>query len=158
MFTISRDQVGGLLFLCFSLVYGYYARDIALMPGDEYQSFNAQTLPNMLAILSGLLSCALIVSAKRDFHDRIDLVGYRFSLVIKLLFLIVMFAFSLTWVGFLVSTIAFLSLGFWLLGERRIKMILLIAGIFAVVIWFILSVLLGVYLAPGQLFTLFLGH
>ena len=31
---ITKDHIGGLVFLSLSVVYGYYAGDIALLPGD----------------------------------------------------------------------------------------------------------------------------
>lgn len=157
MLKISKDHIAGLTFLLFSLVYGYYARDIALMPGDDYQPFNAQTLPNALAILGVILSIALLVTAKKDFDSRLDLTRYQFSLIGKLLFLIVLFGVSLEWLGFVISTILFLIAGFWLLGERRPKILFSVSIIFAVLLWFILTQLLDIYLAQGRLFTLIGG-
>jgi len=57
--------------------------------------------------------------------------------------------------GFLISTILFLSGGFWAMGERRIKIILLVSITVTVVFWFILTQLLKIYLEPGILYYLF---
>ncbi|MGH1440566.1 MAG: tripartite tricarboxylate transporter TctB family protein [Cellvibrionaceae bacterium] len=157
MLNISKDRVGGLIFLFFSIAYGYYARQVLLMPGDISQAFNAQTLPNALSIAGVVLSIALLVTAKTGFENRIDLVGYQFSLVLKLLVLIVAFAIILKWLGFILSTIVFLVGGFWALGEKSIKRMLIVAIPFAICTWFILAKLLEVYLAPGVLFTIFSG-
>jgi len=157
MLNISKDRVGGLVFLLFSVTYGYYAQQILLMPGDVSQAFNAQTLPNALAIVGVILSMVLLVTAKTSFENRVDLVGYQFSLVIKLLLLIIVFAGALKWLGFMLSTILFLVVGFWLLGEKSVKRILQVAIPFTVCTWFILAKLLDVYLASGKLFTVFLG-
>jgi putative tricarboxylic transport membrane protein len=108
MLTISKDQIGGLLFLCLSIVYGYYARQIAMMPGDDVQPFNAQSLPTILAILGVILSTALLLTAKKGFQNRLDLIEYKFSVVGKLLFLIVLFGAAIEWIGFAVSTVLFL--------------------------------------------------
>lgn len=157
MLNISKDYIGGLVFLLFSLLYGYYARQVPLMPGDVSQAFNAQTLPNVLAIAGVILSIALILTAKTGFQNRVDLVGYQFSIVAQLLLLVVVFAMVLSWLGFILSTISFLFVGFWILGERRVKRMLLVSIPFALCTWFILAKLLDVYLAPGKLFTLLLG-
>ncbi len=157
MLNISKDQVGGLLFLCLSIIYGYYAQQIALMPGDDQQPFNAQTLPTILAVLGSILSFSLLLTTKKDFHNRIDLIGYKFSTVGKLLLLIVLFAAALEWLGFVVSTVVFLLCGFWILGERRLKTIFIVSISFSFFTWFILSFLLGVYLAPGRIFSMLLG-
>ncbi|RDL45071.1 tripartite tricarboxylate transporter TctB family protein [Marinomonas piezotolerans] len=154
---ITKDHIGGLVFLCLSAAYGYYTGDISMLPGDEYEPFNAQTLPNILAYLGGILSIALILTASRDAGDRLSLKGYDFPIVVKLLVLVVLFSVALEWVGFLLSTILFLIGGYWLLGERRVKTLLIASVPFAVFIWFALSQLLDIYLAPGRLFTTLFG-
>ena len=60
----------------------------------------------------------------------LSLVGLDFKIISKLLVLMVLFAIALEWVGFLVSTVFFLAGGYWLLGERRPKII--VSGIGAV--------------------------
>ncbi len=54
--------------------------------------------------------------------------------------------------GFIISTILFLIVGFRILGERRVKILLLASIPFVVVFWFLLNRILGVYLEPGVLF------
>lgn len=154
---ITKDHIGGLVFLCLSVAYGYYAGQIPLLPGDEYEPFNAQSLPNALAIIGGVLSIALLVTAERATEGRLKLAGYDFWLVAKLLMLVSLFALALPWLGFTLSTILFLVGGYWLLGVRRIKTLLLASVPFAVVLWFLLSQLLDIYLAPGRLFSVLMG-
>ena len=154
---ITKDHIGGLVFLSLSVVYGYYAGDIALLPGDEYEPFHAQTLPYALAILGGILSLALLFTTKADAESKLSLKGYDFALVAKLLVLVVVFALALDWLGFLLATVFFLMVGYWLLGERRPKILLIASVPFAVGIWFALTQLLDVYLAPGQLYTQLIG-
>ncbi|WCN10112.1 tripartite tricarboxylate transporter TctB family protein [Marinomonas mediterranea] len=155
--VITKDHIGGLVFLCLSAAYGFYTGDISMLPGDEYEPFNAQTLPNILAIMGIILSLALIVTASRNAEDRLSLKGYDFPIIIKLLALVVLFSFALEWVGFLISTIFFLVGGYWLLGERRPKTLIIASVPFAVFIWFALSQLLDIYLAPGRLITMLFG-
>jgi putative tricarboxylic transport membrane protein len=45
----------------------------------------------------------------------------------------------------------FLSGGFWAMGERRIKLMLLVSIGVTVGFWFILTQLLRIYLEPGLL-------
>lgn len=155
--TISKDHIGGLVFLCLSVAYGFYAGDIQLLPGDEFAPFNAQSLPNALAVLGGILSVALIVTADRSIEGRVKLAGYDFWLVAKLLVLVLLLGFALPWLGFLLSTILFLIGGYWMLGVRQIKTLLLASIPFSVVLWFILAQLLDIYLAPGRVITMLFG-
>ena len=59
--SINRDKFGALLFLCLALIYGFYVDDIPLLFGDEDAPFNAQTLPNALAWILGLVSFIQLV-------------------------------------------------------------------------------------------------
>lgn len=155
--NICKDHIGGMTFLLLSVAYGYYAGQIPLLPGDEYEPFTAQTVPSALAILGGFLSIALLVTADRGEGSALKLHGYDFSLVAKLLVLVVIFALALEWIGFLLATIVFLIGGYWLLGERRIKTLLVASVPFSVGIWAILTQLLDIYLAPGALFNQIFG-
>lgn len=155
--NICKDHIGGLIFLLLSVAYGVYAGQIPLLPGDEFEPFHAQTVPNALALLCGGLSIALLLTAERGEGSTLKLHGYDFALVAKLLALVVLFAFALQWVGFLLATLFFLIGGFWLLGERRIKTLLLASVPFSVGIWLILTQLLDIYLAPGALFNQLFG-
>lgn len=154
---LTKDHIGGLAFLCLSIAYGFYAQQIPMLPGDEYEPFHAQTLPTVLAWLGGGLSFLLLVTSKRTAEHRLMLAGLDFKLVGLLLVLIVLFGLSLEWLGFLLATILFLIGGYWLLGERRPKTLIVASVPFAVGIWFILAQLLDIYLAPGKLFTQILG-
>ncbi|MCG7586099.1 hypothetical protein BIT28_14595 [Photobacterium proteolyticum] len=155
--TVTKDHIGGLVFLCFSVAYGFYANQIALFPGDEYEPFHAKTLPTALAVLGILFSILQLATASKDSKDRLSLFGYDFVLVAKLLVLMVLFAISLEWLGFMISTALFLGGGYWLLGERRPKTLFLASVPFAVGFWFVLTQLLDIYLAPGRFFNTFIG-
>ncbi|WP_111636718.1 tripartite tricarboxylate transporter TctB family protein [Marinomonas shanghaiensis] len=155
--VITKDHIGGLAFLCLSAAYGYYTGDIPMLPGDEYEPFNAQTLPTVLAFMGGILSIALILNASKNGGERLSLQGYDFAIVIKLLVLVILFGVALEWIGFLLSTILFLVGGYWVLGERRWKTLLIASVPFGLFIWFSLSQLLDIYLAPGRLITMLFG-
>ncbi len=154
---ITKDHIGAMVFLCLSVAYGYYAGQIPMLPGDEFEPFNAQTVPSALAVLGAVLSLVLLVSTRMDTNQRLRLGGYDFVLVALLLVLVMLFAIALEWLGFLISTVLFLIGGYWLLGERRIKILLIASVPFAVFIWFALSQLLDIYLAPGRLMTTLFG-
>jgi putative tricarboxylic transport membrane protein len=48
-------------------------------------------------------------------------------------------------------------MGYWLLGERRLRTLLLASVPFAVGFWLLLAKVLDIYLAPGKLWQLVLG-
>lgn len=149
---ISKNRLGALFFIVLSVVYGYYAADIRLYPGDELEPMTARTLPFVLAVLGFGLAVVLLVTGKADDgpaqHEAME-----WKPVISLMLLSILYGIGLDWLGFLISTIVFLIGGFWVLGERRLKVLLLASIPFVVFFWFGLTQLLDVYLAPGRLFS-----
>ena len=55
--------------------------------------------------------------------------------------------------GFLLSTSLFLIAGFFVMGERRKKVLLFASIPVAVVFWFLMTQVLGIYLVPGNLWS-----
>ena len=74
--------------------------------------------------------------------------------VFILLGLMVIYGLGLTWFGFVLSTIAFLSVGIRVLGEPSLRYGLMISVPFSIGFWALLTKGLNVYLEPGRLFTL----
>lgn len=148
--TLSKERIGALFFLVLSIAYGFYAQEIRLYPGDEYEPMTARTLPYVLAALGVAFSFALLVSGK---HERIsgDIVRLNWKPVLILMGLTLLYGFALDWFGFLISTTLFLIAGFYTLGEKRVKILLLVAVPFVFIFWFGLTQLLDIYLAPGRI-------
>jgi putative tricarboxylic transport membrane protein len=72
--------------------------------------------------------------------------------VIGLMLISLAYGFALDWLGFLISTTLFLIAGFRILGEKRVKILLLVAVPFVFIFWFGLTQMLDIYLAPGRIF------
>ena len=147
--TLSKERIGALFFLVLSVAYGYYASEIKLYPGDEYEPMTARTLPYVLAGMGVILSFALIVGGRQEKLDG-RIAGLNWKPVLILMTLV--YGFALDWFGFLLSTTVFLIAGFRTLGEKRIKVLLLVAVPFVFCFWFGLTQLLDIYLAPGRIF------
>ncbi len=154
--SINRDKFGALLFLCLALIYGYYVSDIPLLFGDEDAPFNAQTLPNALAWVLGVVSFIQLVMPAREEAGSLSAAfkGLKWRRVILLAGMMIFYGLTIRYLGFLISTIIFLSCGFAILGERRIKVLLGASIPIVVAFWFLLSQLMGIYLAPGDIFEL----
>jgi putative tricarboxylic transport membrane protein len=60
----------------------------------------------------------------------------------------------LKWLGFVLASILFLMFGFYILDERGVVKMLLVAVPLVLVLWFLMAKLLGVYIAPGEIFYL----
>ncbi len=155
---MTKDKVGAIFFLILSLVYGLLAFRIPVI--DEEEVFTAQTLPHALAIC-GIVISALILFLPAATPGKKDKAseafrGLNWGRVIQLAVLMIFYGVGLKWIGFIISTSLFLIGGYWILGERRIKILLLASVPLVLVFWILLTKLLGVYLSPGELFS-FLG-
>ncbi|MGY5450236.1 tripartite tricarboxylate transporter TctB family protein [Agarivorans sp. MS3-6] len=150
---ISNQRIGGLIFLLFSLFYGYFSYDIPLFSGAEFEPFTPRTLPQFLALSGITCSAILLITGGSDF--RVSVKHLVWQPVAKLL--VAMFAYGLlvNWLGFVLATIIFLVVSFRVMGETKHKKAATVAVIFTVVFWALLTQILDIYLEPGQLWHWF---
>jgi len=141
-----KDRIGGILLLLFCLGYGLASQQIVLLPFQETMAFHARTLPEALAVMGVSLSLALIIFPGS--HEKLDLAGYNW--VTALLFILLMVAYGLTIrsLGFILSTSGFLMLGFFLLGERKLWKMAVIAIPLVVIFWLMMTKGLDVFIEP----------
>jgi len=155
---MAREKVGALIILLFSVAYGLLARKIPLSFLSQQEVFTARTMPYGLAIIGVLLSFFIIVlptvdpEGKKSLSETTE--GMDWSTAIQLVILMMVFGLIMKWLGFILSSVLFLMGGFWILGERRFRLMLFSALLLVAVLWFIMAFLLGVYLAPGEIFYL----
>jgi putative tricarboxylic transport membrane protein len=153
---MAREKVGALIMLLFSMSYGMLATKITLTFLSQQETFTARTMPYALSVLGILLSLAMLVLPTADSAGQKSLgeetKGMDWPTAILLVVLMLVFGLTMKWLGFIVASIIFLLVGFWILGERRKKLMLFAAIPLVIVLWCIMSLLLGVYIAPGEIF------
>ncbi len=158
---MSKDKVGASFFLVLSIAYGVLAFDIPLTFVGIDEVFTARTLPFALAVLGTVIALLILVlpSAKTDDSQKMSAAfrGLNWKLVCLLALLMVFYGMTIRWIGFVLSTILFLIGSFRVLGERRVKVLLLASVPVVIVFWLLISKVLGVYLDPGSLYF-FLGE
>lgn len=153
---MAREKVGALVMLLFSAAYGILSTKIPLTFLSHQETFTARTMPYALAIMGAFLSIAILISPVVDSSGQKSLAqetkGMDWSTAILLVVLMLFFGLTMKWLGFILSSIIFLLVGFWVLGERRKKLMFFSAIPLVLVLWCIMSLLLGVYIAPGEIF------
>lgn len=153
---MAREKIGALLILLFSMGYGMLATRIPLTFLSSQETFTARTMPYALAALGVFLSLAILVlpvvdpSGKKSLGEETK--GMDWSTAIFLVVAMFIFGLTMKWLGFILASITFLCIGFWILGERRKKLMFFTAVPLVLVLWAIMSLLLGVYIAPGEIF------
>lgn len=149
--SLTKDRFGGLLFLLLSITYGYYAADIPLLPGDKFEPFHAQTMPYWLSGLGVIFSILLIVLKPAPTLESESISNSNLVLMLGLMAFTFAFSVALPWLGFPITTSVFLASSYWLLGERRPKMLVFASVPFALAFWLLLTEVLDVYIAPARL-------
>lgn len=153
---MAREKVGALIMLLFSTAYGLLATKIPLSFLSQQETFTARTMPYALAVMGAMLSLAILILPTADPAGKHSLAeeteGMDWSTAILLVVVMLVFGLTMKWLGFIISSILFLLTGFWVLGERRKKLMLLAAIPLVITMWCIMSLLLGVYIAPGEIF------
>lgn len=153
---MAREKVGALIILLFSISYGLLATRIPLTFLAQQETFTPRTMPYALAVIGALLSFLIIAlptvdpAGKKSLPEETQ--GFDWSTAILLTAMMLVFGLTMKWLGFILASILFLLAGFWILGERRKRLMLLTAIPLVCVLWVIMSILLGVYIAPGEIF------
>jgi len=159
--TITKDKVGTLIFFIFSVSYGYYAYQIPLYPGEEYDVFTSQSMPKLYALAAIIVSAlAIILSIISDLKSTENETKQTrvfnikaWSQVASLIALMIFYGYTLELLGFISSTILFLIIGYIILGERRPKILILASVPVVIVFWAIMTQLLGIYLTTGDIWS-----
>lgn len=153
---MAREKVGALLILLFSISYGLLATRIPLTFLAQQETFTPRTMPYALSAVGAVLSFLILVLPTVDRKGKKSLAeetkGFDWATASFLTAAMLIFGLAMKWLGFIVASIVFLLAGFWILGERRVKLMLLTAIPLVFVLWGIMSLLLGVYIAPGEIF------
>jgi len=159
--NVNTEKMGALLILAFSIAYGIYAFKIPLIFLSQGETLNARTMPYGLSIAGIVISLLIIILPSFD-KDKVVTVrevlsGLDWRRTAWLTGLMVVYSLSMPWVGFVIASIVFMAGGVMLLGERNFKVILIASVPLVLVLWFLLTKVLGMYIAPGELFYILGG-
>jgi putative tricarboxylic transport membrane protein len=153
---MAREKLGALMMLVFSIAYGAGAFTIPLTFLAEQETFNSRTMPIALAVAGAIISALILVLPTVDPDGKPKLTditrGMDWKKANLLLVSMIVYGLVMKWIGFILASIIFLMIGFRILGEKRFKVILISAIPLVCVLWVIMSLLLGVYIAPGEIF------
>lgn len=159
--NIKSEKMGALFILALSIAYGIYAFKIPLIFLSRGEALNARTMPFALSIAGIVLSLLIIILPSFDKDRAVTvkqaLYGLDWRRTAWFVGLMILYSLSMPWIGFVISSIGFMSGGVMILGERRVKVILFASVPLVVGLWLILTKVLGMYIAPGELFYILGG-
>jgi len=158
------DRVIALVILAICLVYGYtafFTMDASLPPFMQRNPIWPSTFPKVLATMGILVSLFIALGlekspAKTASEVDIDLKRireYKVGQAAALLALMAAYALGLRPLGFLLSTTLFLILGSVILGDRKFHIMIPVAVVTSVSVWYLVQVVLGIFLRPWPFFV-----
>jgi putative tricarboxylic transport membrane protein len=159
--TIERAIAGIFILLC--LIYGYTAfvsMEANLLPFELNMVFLPNTMPKWLSVLGVIVGLVVVIQSGPEASTEIDsseidyrnMRQYKLAQALFLLVLMVAYALLLRPIGFLTATTLFLAGGSIILGERRFIVLVPVAVITAVMIWYLVQEVLGIFLRPWPWF------
>jgi putative tricarboxylic transport membrane protein len=155
---MKTEKAGALILLTFSIAYGLLAFEIPLTLLAQRETFNARTMPFALGLIGTLLSFLILVlpSGQTDEEDNVKdaFRGLDWPSVGLLIGMMIFYSITLRFLGFVISSTIFLVGGFYILGERRVWLLFIGSLPLVLFIWFLMSRILGMYIAPGEIFYL----
>ena len=129
--------------------------DAGLPPFMRRNPIWPSTFPKVLAVCGVLVSLVVLLGFEKGAGEpkpgEIDyrrLMQYDVGRAVALLLLMAGYAFALRPVGFIASTILFLTLAAAILGERRLIVLVPVAVAAAIGVWYLVQEVLGIFLRP----------
>lgn len=158
---MTKNTIGSIFFLAFSCFYFFNVFSIKKMPGSQFEVMTASTFPFYLGLAGIIISSLILVLSLIKKDDDFLTLDYLKKLDFKTTFYFVLamlfYGFTIRTLGFIISTIIFLTIGFLLLKEKNIKRILLISCGVSIGFYLLLNNVLGVYIDPGMIYEYFVG-
>ena len=155
------DRWIAVLFLLLCVIYGYAAFNYPLLPFERNMSFLPNTLPMALSGLGVVIALVLILSPKtvQDEQDKLGEIDlrrwreYKVAQTLGLIVAMILYALLLRPVGFLAATSLFLAGTGWVLGERKLHLMIPIACVASFLVWYLVQEVLGIFLRPWPMFV-----
>ena len=155
---MSLDRWVALVILSMALVYSYaafFTMDQLLPPFMQRNPIWPSTFPKILGVLSILVSSLIVLGMEKnkDNKDAMEfdyrrLFDYNLGQALFLIIMMAVYAISLRPLGFFISTITFLTVSGYALGERKMFILFFITAISSFIIWYLVEQVLGIYLRP----------
>ena len=161
---MALDRWIALIFISMCCIYGYVAfftMDQLLPPFMQRNPVWPSTFPKVLAVLGIIVGLTVLFGLEKPSGEEepsaVDinyrrLHEYNLGQALMLLGLMVVYALALRPAGFLLATIVFLAGGAAILGERRWIIMMLVATIASVAVWYLVQEVLGIFLRPLPFF------
>ena len=154
---MALDKWIAVFFLLLCIVYGYASFTYPLLPFERNMAFLPNTLPMVLSVVGAFLALLIVLMPSPTPNEEGDALGsidvaklrkYQIGPALALVAAMIIYALALRPFGFLAATTLFLVGTGWILGERKIYIMVPVALIGSGSVWFLVQEMLGIFLRP----------
>ena len=155
---MALDRWIALVILIICAAYGYtafFTMDAGLPPFMQRNPIWPSTFPKVISVFAIIAALIIIFGLEKGTGEEKApeinyrrLTDYKLGQALLLLGLMVAYALLLRPAGFLLSTTVFLFAGSFILGERKLHVMLPVALIASGSIWHLVQEVLGIFLRP----------
>lgn len=149
-FINYSSRIVGILFLILFVAYGWFASQIPLDFWSEKEVFNARSMPYLIAVAGSLVSLLLVLVPQINLIDE-RFHKFKWMRFAGLVLLMVGYGMTIELLGFILASSLLLLTGYWIMGERRFRWLLL-ASVPLVLAFYLVLSQLGIYLETGTIF------
>ena len=124
---MTKNTIGAIFFLAFSVFYFFNVFSIKKMPGSQFEVMTASSFPFYIGVAGIAISLVILVLSFKEKEQEILSMEYikslDFKTTLSFVAAMIFYGFTIRTLGFIIATIIFLAIGFVLLKEKNIKRI-----------------------------------
>ena len=155
---LNLEKFLALIILIICILYAYTSfitMQANLLPFEKNMTVLPNSLPKVISIFGIIISTFLIL--KKEEHNSEDNISsinlknvfsFYYGKALSIILLMIIYTLCLRPVGFILSSVLFLFLASFILGERSYIKLAIICLLGTSIIWLLLEKVLGIYMRP----------
>jgi len=155
---LNLEKFLALIILIICILYAYTSfitMQANLLPFEKNMTVLPNSLPKVISIFGIIISTFLIL--KKEEHNSEENISsinlknvfnFYYGKALSIILLMIIYTLCLRPVGFILSSVLFLFLASFILGERSFIKLAIICLLGTSIIWLLLEKVLGIYLRP----------
>lgn len=154
---MALDKWIAVIFLMLCVIYGYASFTYPLLPFERNMVFLPNTMPMVLSVIGAFLAVVILAAPKGEPDAEGDVLGdikvaklreYKLGQALGLIAAMIIYALAIRPIGFLAATTLFIVGTGWILGERKLHVMVPVALAGAGSVWYLVQEALGIFLRP----------
>ena len=165
---LNLEKFLALIILIICILYAYTSfitMQANLLPFEKNMTVLPNSLPKVISIFGIIISTFLILKKEERNSDESissinlkNVFSFYYGKALSIILLMIIYTLCLRPVGFILSSVLFLFLASFILGERSFIKLAIICLLGTSIIWLLLEKVLGIYMRPFPYILQTLGN